>query len=241
VIVRVALLAVLLFVVAPVLVVNGDVLAVPMVALPALGVTLVAVFGLVFWLSTAALGFRRDRVLLIGSVLFGVVGLVGLSWARSLQNHTHGAPAGLDLRAASTASRLFGERDLMETLNQNSIRTMALFGGLLVLAAVAVGAFRSAALLGLVLGLTGVMVEFLKTSPPPPQASLGLATEHVTSWPSGHSAIQGALALGIVLWWWAAGLPRPSILAAFLVPLAAIMGYSRALRSRECAARVDED
>jgi undecaprenyl-diphosphatase len=72
------------------------------------------------------------------------------------------------------------------------------------------------------------MVELLKTSPPPPAARLGLATEHVTSWPSGHAALQGALALGLVLWWWAAGLPRPSILAALLVPLAVLMGYSRA-------------
>jgi LssY-like putative type I secretion system component LssY/PAP2 superfamily protein len=97
-----------------------------------------------------------------------------------------------------------------------------------VLAAVAVGAFRSAALLATTLAVTGVMVEFLKTSPPPPAAQLGLATEHVTSWPSGHAALQGSLALGLVLWWWAAGLPRPSILAAFLVPLAVLIGYSRA-------------
>jgi undecaprenyl-diphosphatase len=225
---RVVLLAFLLLVVGPVIVANGDVLAVPMVALPALGVTAVGVVGLVFWLMTDAIGFGRDRVLLIGSLLVGVLGMVGLAWARSLQHHTHGALAELDLRAAATASRVFGVRDLMETLNQNSIRTMALFGGLLVLAAAGVGAFRSAALLALTLGVTGVMVEFLKTSPPPPAARLGLVTEHVTSWPSGHAALQGSLALGIVLWWWAAGLPRPSILAAFLVPLAALMGYSRA-------------
>jgi undecaprenyl-diphosphatase len=225
---RVLLLLVLLVVVTPVVVANGDVLAVPMVALPALGVTVVAVCGIVFWLLTEVFGLSRDRVLLIGSLLVATAGVAVVALARSLQNHPHGALAQLDLRAAALAAQLVGERDLMETLNQNSIRTMALFGGLLVLAAAAVGAFRSAALLALTLGLTGLLVEFLKTSPPPPAPQLGLVTDHVTSWPSGHAAMQGSLALGIVLWWWAAGLPRPSILAACLVPLAALMGYSRA-------------
>jgi membrane-associated phospholipid phosphatase len=228
VLVRVVLLGVLVLVVGPVVVINGDVLAAPMVALPVLGVTAVAALALTYWLLTVACRYRRDRVLLVGSLLFGVLGVVGLVWARSLQQHTHGALAQLDLRFAATASRLFGERDLMETLNENSIRTMALFGGLLVLAAVAVGAFRSAALLAVTMGITGVLVELLKTSPAPPAARLGLAPEHVTSWPSGHAAFQAAIALGLVLWWWAAGLPRPSVLAAFLVPLALLIGYSRA-------------
>jgi undecaprenyl-diphosphatase len=221
------MLGVLLAIVA-VLAANGDVLAVPMVVLPILGVTSVAVLGIVFWLLTRAFAFRRNGVLLVGSLAFTIAGLAGLAWLRSLQHHTHGALAELDLRAAATATRLAGERHLMDTLNQNSIRTMVLFGGLLVLAAAAVGAFRSAALLALTMSITGVIVEFLKTSPPPPAARLGLPTEHVTSWPSGHAAFQGAIALGIVLWWWAAGLPRPSILAAFLVPLAVMIGYSRA-------------
>jgi len=228
VLLRVLLLVLLVAVVVPVVVVNGDVLAVPMVALPALGAATVAVLGIAFWLLTEAVGFGRNRVLLFGSLVIAGLGIAALAWARSVEDHAQGAFARLDLRAAATATRLVGERHLMDTLNQNSIRTMALFGGLLVLAAAAVGAFRSAALLALTMGLTGVMVELLKTSPPTPTARLGLVTEHVTSWPSGHAAFQGSLALGIVLWWWATGLPRPSILAALLVPLAALMGYSRA-------------
>jgi undecaprenyl-diphosphatase len=34
--------------------------------------------------------------------------------------------------------------------------------------------------------------------------------------------------LGVVLWWWAADLPRPSIIAALVVPVAVVVGYSRA-------------
>jgi hypothetical protein len=53
----------------------------------------------------------------------------------------------------------------MESLNQTGIRTMVLLGGLLVLAAVAVGSFRSAALLQGTMGMAGVLVQVLKTRP----------------------------------------------------------------------------
>jgi hypothetical protein len=69
---------------------------------------------------------------------------------------------------------------------------------------------------------------FLKTVPPPPLSALGQLQSYNTQWPSGHAAIQGAAALSLVLWWWGAGLPRPSIVAAIIVPVAALTGYSRA-------------
>src|SRR5262249_37933988 len=153
--------------VVPVVIANGDALAVPAVVLAGLGAIGVAVAGLVYWLLTRGLRLRASYVLLGGGV-FAVLGsAAGLVWMRSQQNRIHSAIAQLDLRAAATATRLVGERDLMESLNQTGIRTMVLLGGLLVLAAVAVGAFRSAALLASTMAVVGVLVEFLKTSPPP--------------------------------------------------------------------------
>ena len=105
---------------------------------------------------------------------------------------------------------------------------MLVLGGMLVLAAVAGGAFRSAALLAATMAVGGVLVEFLKMSPPPPLRTFGDAGRVSSSWPSGHAALQGSIALGLLLWWWAAGLPRPSIVAAIVVPLAMLVGYSRA-------------
>jgi undecaprenyl-diphosphatase len=236
-IVRGVLLVLLVAVVAPALVANGDALAVPVVALAALGATAVAVAGLGYWLLTAGAPGRwlarharltSDRLLCGAALLAALASVAALVWLRRQAGRPHSALAQLDLRAVATATRLTGERHLMETLNQRGIRAMVLLGGLLVLAAVAVGAFRSAALLATTMGLAGGLVQVLKASPPQPLPALGIAEPHVTSWPSGHAALQGSLALGAVLWWWAAGLPRPSIVAALLVPFAVLVGYSRA-------------
>ena len=236
-IVRIVVLVVLLAVVVPVLVANGDALAVPVVTLATLGATAVMVAGLGFWLLTRVavgqwlarrLHFTPNAVLCGGAILTTVASAAGLVWLRTQDDRPHSGLGQLDLRSIATAARLVGERDLMESLNQTGIRTMVLVGGLLVLAAVAVGSFRSAALLAATMGMAGVLVEVLKTSPQQPMPALGLVAPHVTSWPSGHAALQGSLALGAVLWWWAADLPRPSIVAVVLVPFAVLVGYSRA-------------
>ena len=76
--------------------------------------------------------------------------------------------------------------------------------------------------------LTGIFLSFLKTYPPPPLAALGQLQNYNTQWPSGHSAVQMSVALGMILWWWGAGLPRPSIVAGIVTPIAVLVGYSRA-------------
>ena len=236
-VVRMVLLALLVAVVVPVLIANGDALAVPVVVLAALGATAVIVAALVYWLLTKGvlgrwLGRRAhltpNAVLCGGAVVAALVSVAGLVWLRAQDHRTHSALAQFNLRAIATATRLVGELDLMQSLNQTGIRTMVLLGGLLVLASVAVGSFRSAALLAGTMGLAGVLVQVLKTRPPDPEPALGLLEQHSRSWPSGHAALQLSFALGVVLWWWAADLPRPSILAALVVPFAVLVGYSRA-------------
>jgi undecaprenyl-diphosphatase len=230
-------LALLVAVVVPVLIANVDALAVPVVTLAGLGATAVAVAGLGYWLLTRGITgqwlarhvhLTPNGTLCGGAIAVALVSGVGLAWLRAQDHRSHSALAQFNLRAIATATRLVGELNLMESLNQTGIRTMVLLGGLLVLAAVAVGSFRSAALLAGTMGMAGVLVQVLKTRPPDPEPALGLLEQHSRSWPSGHAALQLSFALGVVLWWWAADLPRPSIIAALVVPVAVVVGYSRA-------------
>jgi len=105
---------------------------------------------------------------------------------------------------------------------------MLVLGVTLVVGALAARAFRSAGLLAATMALGGGLVEVLKTQPSGPLPTLGTVARGSTSWPSGHAALQCSVAFGVVLWWWAADLPRPSIVAAVVLPLAALVGYSRA-------------
>ena len=116
----------------------------------------------------------------------------------------------------------------MEALNTAGIRLMLVLGTMLVVAAIATRAFRSAALLAATMAAGGALVELLKSSPLGPLPALGEVASRSTSWPSGHAALQGSLAFGIVFWWWAADLPRPSVVAAIVLPFAVLVGYSRA-------------
>ncbi len=239
-IVRGVLLAGLLVVVAPAIVRDGDVLASPAVALMLFGATAVAILSLAYRLATVGapgewLSYRlrltADRLLIAASAIAAGSCAIGLSYLRSGINDPHSPLAQFDLRASGTAVRLAGEFSLMQTLNSAGIRSMLVLGGMLVLAAIAAGAFRSAALLAATMAVGGVLVEFLKLTPPSPAAVFSDGARASSSWPSGHAALQGSLALGFILWWWAAGLPRPSIVAALVVPLAILVGYSRAYLS----------
>ena len=116
----------------------------------------------------------------------------------------------------------------MQTLNTAGIRSMVLLGTMLVVAALFVRAFRSAALLAATMALGGGLVELFKSKPLGQLPALGGFVGRTTSFPSGHAALQCSLAFGIVMWWWAAGLPRTSVVAAIVFPFAVLVGYSRA-------------
>lgn len=236
-VVRVVLLLVLALVVAPAVVADGDALAVPAVALVLLAGIAVAIVGLVYWLVTVGvpaqwvarrLHATPDRVVIAGACVLGATAIAGLGWFRLELRHRRTPLSQLDLRAAATAARLGGEHHLMETLNTVGIRSMLVLGALLVVAAIATRAFRSAALLAATVAVGGGLVELLKSSPLGPLPGLGLVPTTSTSWPSGHAALQCSLAFGVVLWWWAAGLPRTSVVAAVVLPAAVLVGYSRA-------------
>jgi len=236
-VIRAVLLVVLAVVVAPAVVTDGDALAVPSVALVLLAGIGVAVVGLAYSLLTtgglAGLLTRRlrlngDRIRVGMACVIGLTAAAGLSWFRA-EVHRRRAPlAQFDLRAIATARRLDGERHLMQALNSVGIRSMLVLGAMLVVAAIATRAFRSAALLAATMAVGGGLVEVLKSSPLRPLPALGEAARQLTSWPSGHAALQCSLAFGIVLWWWAADLPRPSVVAAIVLPFAVLVGYSRA-------------
>jgi len=236
-IVRAIALVLLIVVIAPAIIVNGDRLAVPAVALVLLAEILVVITAMTYWLLTVGapapwlarrLHVTPDRLLIaVGSVVTAI-GAIALLWFHSQLLRQHSPLGQFDLRAAATAGRLVGERNLMSNLNRYGQKGMLVLPLMLVIAALVSAAWRSAALVTATVALTGLALAVLKTAPPPPLSALGQLQQYNTQWPSGHAAVQGAAALGLVLWWWGAGLPRPSIVAAIIVPVATLTGYSRA-------------
>jgi undecaprenyl-diphosphatase len=139
-----------------------------------------------------------------------------------------------DLRVSEVASRLeiAGERRVMEAItNIGATRFVLLVVALLVVGALAAQARHSALLLVATLAISSGMVTILKASHARPRPALGQLVERSTSFPSGHAAASLSLALGFVLWWWAADLPRPSLAAGIVVPVGLLIGYSRAYLS----------
>jgi membrane-associated phospholipid phosphatase len=236
-VVRAIVLVLLLVVVVPAIIANGDHLAVPSIALMVLGEIVVVVCAMTYWLVTVGapapwlakrLRLTPDRLLLGVAAVVTALGGLALLWFHAQLNLQHSPLGQLDLRAAATAGRLVGERDLMSNLNRYGQKGMLAIPVLLVGAAIVSGAFRSAVLMASTVALTGIFLSFLKTYPPPPLAALGQLQNYNTQWPSGHSAVQMSVALGMILWWWGAGLPRPSIVAGIVTPIAVLVGYSRA-------------
>src|SRR4051794_17238410 len=128
--IRAVVLVVLLVVVAPAIVRDGDVLASPAVALMLLGATAVAILASVYSLATIGpvaawlsnrLRLTADRLLLAAAGTAIGSSAIGLVWLRSGITDPHSSLSQFDLRAAGTAVRLAGEFDLMQTLNSAGI------------------------------------------------------------------------------------------------------------------------
>src|SRR5689334_7212443 len=107
-IVRIVVLALLVAVVVPAVIANGDALAVPVVALLALAATAVVVGALVYglltdgvvgqWLARRA-RFTPDAVLCGGAIAAALASVVGLVWLRVQDHRPHSALAQFNLRA----------------------------------------------------------------------------------------------------------------------------------------------
>lgn len=161
-------------------------------------------------------------------------GLGAVAWLGRQVDRARSPLSMFDLRVSEVASRLevAGERRVMEALtNIGATRSVLLLAAVLVTGALAARARRSALLLSATLAISSGLVTILKASHARPRPALGQLVEHSTSFPSGHAAASLSLALGFVLFWWAAGLARPSLVAAIVVPVGLLIGYSRAYLS----------
>jgi len=177
------------------------------------------------------LGPGRGGLKLTAAVVIAVAG--GVAGARlAMLGLDPGSPVvGVDHRIADMAGRLNGSdgRALMLALTAAG-RTPVVTTIVVVLAVGAVlgGARRSAALLLAITAGSGLTVMVLKAVVGRQRPPVGSLVEASSSWPSGHAAAGLALALAVAVAWWAAGRRRWPVLAAVVVPVGMLIGYSRA-------------
>jgi len=137
----------------------------------------------------------------------------------------------IDSRIADMAGRLNGSggRPLMLALTAAG-RTPVVTAIVVVLAVGAVlgGARRSAVLVVAITAASALTVTVLKATVGRTRPPLGSIVETSSSWPSGHASAGLALALAVVVAWWAAGRRHWPVLAAVVVPVGMLIGYSRA-------------
>jgi len=146
----------------------------------------------------------------------------------------HSGISNFDLRIADVAGRLElgGQRRVMEALtNIGNTRSVLLLAALMLVGSLIARAWRSAALLVATLAASSLLVTVLKLRHARPRPALGQLVETSTSFPSGHAAASLSLAFGFVLWWWASGRKRSSLVAAIAIPVGLLIGYSRAYLS----------
>lgn len=168
------------------------------------------------------------------ALVVGAAGIEGLLLLSHRVDQPQSPVSRFDLRVAAVAPRLqrAGERRVMEAItNIGGTRSVLVVAAVLVAGALAARSYRSAALLVGTLALSSGLVTVLKASHARPRPALGQLVETSTSYPSGHAAASLSLAFGVLLWWHAARRRRPSLVAAVVVPLALLIGFSRAYLS----------
>ena len=146
----------------------------------------------------------------------------------------HSGLSRFDLRVADIALRLElpGQRRVMEAItNIGNTRSILILAALLITGSLSARAWRSAALLLGTLATSSLLVTFLKLRHARPRPALGQLVETSTSFPSGHAAASLSLVFGFLVWWWASGRKHPALVAAIVIPVGLLIGYSRAYLS----------
>lgn len=187
--------------------------------------------------------FRPGRGGLRRTVPAGVAVLSGLALFRlgRLVGDATSVVVGTDERIADMADRLNGSSDRILMLGLTSAGRTSIMVAIIALLAVAAyvaGARRSSVLLVAITATSALAVTVLKATVARSRPGLGLLVETSSSWPSGHASAGVALALAVVIAWHAAGRSRWPLVAAFVIPVGVLIGYSRAYLSVHWASDV---
>lgn len=139
------------------------------------------------------------------------------------------AQADVRIADAVTHLGLAAERTVMIGLTMaGRTPVMLAVTSALVIGFVLASEYRPAALLAAVTGASALGVTVLKAVVGRVRPGVGLLVETSSSFPSGHASAGLALALGVVVAWRAAGHRHWRALAALVVPVGMLIGYSRA-------------
>lgn len=185
------------------------------------------------WLGRR-LGPQSTGLTLTMTAAVATAATFGLHMLGSGVDDPHSSVSLFDLRVSNMASQLelTGQRRVMEALtNVGNTRSVVAIAAVLLIGALVAHAWRSGVLLLATLIMSSLLVTMLKLHHARPRPALGKLVETSTSFPSGHAAASLSLALGAVLWWWAAGRRRLPLLAACVIPIGLLIGYSRAYLS----------
>ena len=136
-----------------------------------------------------------------------------------------------DIRIANLAHRIDepGLRAVMLGLTsagRTAIMTVIIV--VLVASALLARARRPAVLILAVTATSALGVTILKAVAGRERPGIGSLVETSASWPSGHASAGLALGLAVTVGWWAANRKRWPVVAAAVIPVGLLIGYSRA-------------